>query len=170
MCLLSDRDPEEPDEAPRVSQAGREHRQQISASEREVLRRVDPGARALVIAAVMLVLVGSSLLPWIGGAAGWQILAGQADPALDVGLLPRLFAINSTIVGVGLGALALATRRWGLAFLAAITSVVVSFEGMIAIWSRQTTIHAGPSFGLIIAVVSMFVLAIQWLRIAWSRT
>ena len=123
-----------------------------------------------MIAGIMLVLVLSALLPWAGDATGWQVLAGQADPALDIGLLPRLFAINSTIVGIGLGALALITRRWAVAWLAAVGCVVVSFEGLIAIWSRQTAPEGGPAFGLVIAVISMVVLAIQWLRIVWSRS
>lgn len=135
----------------------------------EVLRQFDPGTKALIIASVMLVLVVSSLLPWVGGSAGWEVLTGQADPALKVGLLPRLFAINSTIVGLGFGVLALITRRWGAAFLAGVAGLVTTFEGMIAIWSRQTSGQAGPGFGLVLAVVCMAVLAIQWMRIVWSR-
>lgn len=135
----------------------------------EVLRRFDPGTKALVIATVMLVLVVSSLVPWVGGSPGWEVLTGQADPALKVGLLPRLFAINSAIVGLGFGALALITRRWGAAFLAGVAGLVVTFEGMIAIWSRQTSGQAGPGLGLVLAVVCMAVLAIQWMRIVWSR-
>ncbi|MEV4732123.1 hypothetical protein [Saccharopolyspora sp. NPDC049426] len=135
----------------------------------EVLRRFDPGAKALVIATVMLVLVVSTLLPWVGGSPGWEVLTGQADPSLNVGLLPRLFAINSAIVGLGFGALALITRRWGAAFLAGVAGLVVTFEGMIAIWSRQTSGQAGPGLGLVLAVICMAVLAIQWMRIVWSR-
>lgn len=135
----------------------------------EVLRQFDPGTKALVIATVMLVLVVSSLLPWAGGSPGWEVLTGQSDPALKVGLLPRLFAINSAIVGLGFGALALITRRWGAAFLAGVAGLVVTFEGMIAIWSRQTSGTAGPGLGLVLAVVCMAVLAIQWMRIVWSR-
>nr|WP_235877729.1 hypothetical protein [Saccharopolyspora karakumensis] len=135
----------------------------------EVLRRFDPGVKALVIATVMLALVVSSLLPWVGASPGWEVLTGQADPSLKVGLLPRLFAINSAIVGLGFGALALITRRWGAAFLAGVAGLVVTFEGVIAIWSRQTSGQAGPGLGLVLAVVCMAVLAIQWMRIVWSR-
>lgn len=162
-------EPERPDEQPRVSHAGRQYQQEISKAEREVLRRIDPGVQALIIVAVMLVLVTSSLLPWIDGASGWKVLTGQADPVLEVGLLPRLFAFNAVIVGVVLGALALATRRWALAFLAAVASGIVSFEGLIAIWSRQTVSQGGPAFGLVIAVLCMLALTFQWARIAWSR-
>lgn len=145
-------------------------REQLSKSERDLLRKIDPGARALVISGLMLVLVLSSILPWVGDASGWQILVGQADPSLDVGFLPRLFVINSTVVGVLIGALALATRRWAVAWVAAMASVIVSFEGVIAIWSRQTTPQAGPSFGLVLAVLCIVVLTAQWLRIVWSRS
>ncbi|MER6989826.1 hypothetical protein ABT337_08900 [Saccharopolyspora hirsuta] len=134
-----------------------------------LLRRIDPGARALVIASVMLVLVLSSLLPWAGDAAGWEVLTGQADPALKIGLLPWLFALNSTIVGLGVGALALITRRWVFAFVAAMAGMVVSFEGVIAIWSRQTSGQHGPALGLILAAVCMIVLAVQWMKIIWTR-
>ncbi|WP_425565119.1 hypothetical protein [Saccharopolyspora taberi] len=136
---------------------------------RALFGRVDPGARAVVIAGVILVLVLTSVLPWVGDAAGWQVLTGQADPALHVGLLPRLFSINSTIVGVAIGALALATRRWAIAWVAALAGVVVSFEGVIAIWSRQTVPNAGPGIGLLLAVLCMVVLAVQWLKVVWSR-
>ena len=161
MCVLSDQEGEE--RVPQTAETA------PADTERERLRRVDPGPRALLIAGVILVLVLTSVLPWIGGASGWQVLTGQADPALHVGLLPRLFSINSTIVGIAVGALALATRRWAIAWIAALAGVVVSFEGVIAIWSRQTVPNAGPGIGLILAVVCMFVLAITWLRIVWSR-
>lgn len=171
MWVLSNRNADEPERAeePRVSHAGRQYQQQISQAEREALRRIDPGARALAIVATMLVLVASSLLPWIGGVPGWKVLAGQADPALEVGLLPRLFAFNAIIAGVVLGALTLATRRWALAFLTAFASGIVSFEGLVSIWSRQTASEGAPALGLIIAVICMLALVFQWVSIAWSR-
>ncbi|MER7012932.1 hypothetical protein ABT324_16055 [Saccharopolyspora sp. NPDC000359] len=137
--------------------------------QRALLSRIDPGARALVIASVMLVLVLSSLLPWAGDAAGWQVLTGQADPALKIGLLPWLFAVNSTVIGLGVGALALITRRWVFAFVAAMAGLVVSFEGMIAIWSRQTSGQHGPALGLILAAACMVTLAVLWMKVIWTR-
>ncbi|MEU6127898.1 hypothetical protein ABZ805_01885 [Saccharopolyspora sp. NPDC047091] len=144
-------------------------RQERARSERELLRRIDPGSTAVVIAGVILVLVASSLLPWIGDATGLQILLGHADPALQVGLLPRLFSINATIVGVLIGSLALVTRRWAVAWVAGMAAIIVSFEGMIAIWSRQTTPAGGPSWGLVLAALCMVVLAVQWLRVVLTR-
>lgn len=162
-------EPEQQGEQDVSSTARPEFRQELSKTERELLRRIDPGARALVIASVMLVLVLCWVLPWVDSASGWQVIMGKADPGLDVGLLPRLFAINSAVAGILLGALALATRRWALAWVAAMACVVVSFEGLVAIWSRQTAPQGGPAFGLILAVICMFVLAVQWLRIVWTR-
>lgn len=162
--------PHEQDGADHVTNAAeQDFRAQLARAERDIGRRIDPGTRALVIVGVMLVLMATSVIPWIGAATGWQVLVGDTAPVLQVDLLPRLFAINATIAGVGLGALALTTRRWALAFLAAMACSVVALEGVIAIWARQTVPAAGPSVGLVIAVVSMFVLASQWLRIAWSR-
>jgi hypothetical protein len=172
MCVLSER--EEPDDQDRERDvaeiADPKIRAELSRTERDLLRRIDPGARALVIATVMLVLMLCSVLPWIGPAVGWQILTDQADPALGISILPRLFSINSTIAGILLSALALATRRWAVAWVAAMACTVVSLEGLVAIWSRQTVAQAGPSVGLVLAVVSMFVLAAVWLRVVWSRT
>ncbi|WP_243789173.1 hypothetical protein [Saccharopolyspora gloriosae] len=181
-------DPEEPADAPETgSQEGthvqraessdpangtdqdRADRRQLSKAERDLLRRIDPGSTAVTIAAVILVLIVSSLLPWIGDATGLQILLGQADPSLDVGLLPRLFALNATIVGVLIGALALTTRRWAIAWVAGMAAIIVSFEGMIAIWSRQTVPTGGPSWGLVLAALCMVVLAVQWLRVVLTR-
>ncbi|MDA3625455.1 hypothetical protein [Saccharopolyspora oryzae] len=136
---------------------------------RDLLRPIDPGARAVLIASVMLMLVLSSLLPWAGDAAGWQVLTGQASPELKIGLLPWLFAVNSTVVGLGFGALALITRRWVFAFAAGLAGAVVTFEGVIAIWSRQTSGQHGPSIGLILAVICMAVLAVQWIKTIWTR-
>lgn len=165
MCVLSETNDDEQRPLGRDPEA----RRQLSQQERELLRRIDPGARALVIAGVMLVIVLSWVLPWMGEATGWQVLTGEADPALNVGLLPWLFAVNSTVAGILLGAVALATRRWAMAWVAAMACVVVSFEGLVAIWSRQTAPQGGPAIGLVLAVISMFVLAVQWLRIVWTR-
>lgn len=147
----------------------REWTRELSKTERDVLRRIDPGTRAVKIAVVMLVLALSWVFPWVGDATGWQVLTGQAAPELEVGLLPQLFAINAAVVGVGLSALTLMTRRWALAFLTALTSMVVSLEGVIAIWSRQTNPQGGPGLGLALAAVCMIVLGVLWVRIMWSR-
>lgn len=141
----------------------------LSKTERDILRRIDPGAQALIIATITLVLITCWILPWIGSASGWQILTNKADPALNISILPRLFSFNSTLAGVLLSSLALTTRRWAVAWVAAMACALVSVEGVIAIWSRQTVAQAGPSVGLVLAEVCVFVLAVLWLRVVWSR-
>ncbi|MGH3952286.1 MAG: Rv2732c family membrane protein [Pseudonocardiaceae bacterium] len=144
-------------------------RAEIDAVERSALRRVDPGARAVVIAGAIMVLLVATSLPWVGGASGWEVLRGTADPADGVGLLPRLFAAVALGFGVGLSALALITRRWGLVWASALGCGYGVLDGVWAIWSRQTTAGAGPGAGLILAVLAVAVLAAQWFRLVVSR-
>lgn len=147
----------------------RELRAEIDAVERSALRRVEPGIRATLIAATVMVLLLATSLPWIGDANGWQVLLGDADPADDVGFLPRLFAAAALGFGVGVSALALLTRRWVLVWASALGCGYCVVEGMWAIWSRQTSEGAGPGPGMVLAVVSVVLLAAQWFRLAVSR-
>ncbi len=48
----------------------------LEAAERRVAREIDPGARALVIAIGVFVLLLTFVLPHTGGAKGWDVLAG----------------------------------------------------------------------------------------------
>ena len=147
-----------------------EIRAEIDAVERSALRRVDPGHRAVVIAVAMMVLLLATTLPWVGAASGWEVLYGAADPADRVGLLPRLFAAVALGLGVGLSALALLTRRWGLVWASALGCGYCVLDGVWAIWSRQTAASgAGPGTGLVLAVLAVAVLAAQWFRLAVSR-
>lgn len=146
-----------------------ELRAEIDGVERAALRRVDPGSRALVIAGAIMVLLLATLLPWVGDASGWEVLRGTADPAEKIGLLPRLFAAVALGFGVGLSALALVTRRWGLVWASALGCGYCVLDGVWAIWSRQTAHGAGPGVGLIMAVLAVLVLAICWFRLAVSR-
>jgi hypothetical protein len=132
-------------------------------------RTVELGRRGFVIAVAVFVLIVAQLLPWVGEHVGWQTLAGQG------GAIPRLFATTSTLFGIFASVLALATRRWWLTWVCAIGGWFASVDGLLAIWSQQSS-HAngaqgsGPGTGMIIALVVMIVLAAQWMRTAWSRT
>ncbi|MGH3942856.1 MAG: Rv2732c family membrane protein [Pseudonocardiaceae bacterium] len=144
-------------------------RAEIDDVERLALRLVDPGFRAVVIAGAIMVLLLAMLLPWVADASGWEVLRGAADPAEQVGLLPRLFAAVALGFGVGLSALALITRRWGLVWASALGCGYCVLDGVWAIWSRQTTDGAGPGIGLILAALAVLVLAVAWFRLAVSR-
>jgi hypothetical protein len=145
----------------------------IEAAERRIAGEIDPGARALVIAACVFVLLLTFILPHTGGARGWDVLVGD-DTALRNGIaLPsRVFTWLVLVFGVGFSMLALLTRRWALAWVALAGSTVASFVGLLAVWSRQTAPehHPGPGIGLIVAWLVVIVLTINWARAVWARS
>ena len=144
-------------------------RDEIDAVERAVLRRVDPGAKAVTASVAVLVLLVALVLPWIGPHSGLEILRGTTDPAAQVGVLPRLFAGVAVGFGVVLSALALVLRRWGLVLACALGCAYGALDGMWSIWSRQTVEGAGPGAGMVLAAVAMLVLAAVWFRLAVTR-
>jgi hypothetical protein len=141
---------------------------ELAGVTRRVERRTDPGSTALIVSIAMLALIVMLLLPWTGSAKGWEILAGVQN----FGVLPRLFTFTSLGFGLVVSTLALATRWWGLAWLAAVGCGFSVVNGVWAIWSRQTGVPhggTGPAVGLILAVIVMISLATCWVRIALRR-
>jgi hypothetical protein len=145
----------------------------IEAAERRVAREIDPGARAMVLAIAVFVLLLTFVLPHTGAAKGWDVLAGD-DAAIGEGIsLPsRVFVWLALVFSVGFSMLALLTRRWAVAWIALAGSAVASFAGLLAVWSRQTapSPHPGPGIGLIIAWITVIVLTFHWARAVWART
>jgi hypothetical protein len=145
----------------------------IEAAERKVGREIEPGARALVVAVLVFVLIGSFFLSHTGGARGVDVLLGS-QAAIDAGVtLPsRVFSWVALVFGVGFSMLALLTRRWALAWVASAGTAVSCVIGMLAIWSRQTAAEGlpGPGIGLVLAWLTAIVLAFHWVRVVWSRT
>jgi hypothetical protein len=142
--------------------------EEIDEVERHAARTVELGRRGFVLAALVFVLVISLLLPWVGDLAGWQVLAG------DGGAVPRLFA--ATIVGFGIlaSSVVLITRRWWLTWVCAIGGWFTCVDGMLAIWSQQSSgvsgyAGDGPGIGMVIALAAAIVMLILWMRTAWSR-
>jgi len=146
-------------------------RAEIDQVERDVVGHVEPGRWAMVIAVAAFALLVAALLPWVGPYNGWEVLLGQASGEHRIGLLPRLFAASSLLFGVLLSAVTLFTRRWGLAWLCALGSAFSVVHGIWAVWSRQTAVGdaPGPGAGMVLALLTMIVLAVQWLRLAFSR-
>jgi hypothetical protein len=142
---------------------------EIDEVERDVVRHIQPGAWAMVVAVAAFAVLVAELLPWVGPSSGWQVLLGQVDPAYRVSLLPRLFAGSCVLFGVVASALTLATRRWGLAWVSALGCAFSVVHGLWAVWSRQTSGTVGPGAGLVLALVAIVVLAVQWVRLAFSR-
>jgi hypothetical protein len=145
----------------------------IEAAERRVAREIAPGARALVIAIAVFVLLVTFVLPHTGDAKGWDVLVG-GDAAIrnGVALPSRVFSWLALVFGVGFSMLALLTRRWALAWVALAGCTVASIMGLLAVWSRQTAPahHPGPGIGLIIAWLAVIVLTFNWARAVWART
>jgi hypothetical protein len=145
-----------------INRVGRE-------AERRAARSVDLGARAMVIAVAVFVLIVGWVLPWMSGATGYDVLLGIGPGAVGkASMVPRLFAGTSLAFGVLASALALTTRLWALAWVGALGGWFASVDGVLAIWSRQSS-HGDLGVGLVIAWVAMVVIASQWFRIAWSR-
>jgi hypothetical protein len=149
------------------------YRGELEAAERRVAGEIEPGARGVVVAILVFVLVVSFILPHTGGARGVDVLMGD-DKAISVGIaLPsRIFSWLSLVFGVGFSMLALVTRRWTLAWIALAGSAVGSALGLLAVWSRQTAAegHPGPGIGLILAWITMILLTFHWARVVWTRT
>jgi hypothetical protein len=148
-------------------------RTEIDAAERRVAGEIEPGARALVVAILVFVLLASFILPHTGDVRGWDVLfSSHGAGAAAVGLPSRVFGWLALVFGVGFSMLALTTRRWALAWVALAGSAIASGAGLLAIWSRQTvaTGHPGPGVGLIVAWITVMLLAFHWARLVWSRT
>jgi hypothetical protein len=145
----------------------------IEDVERRMAREIDPGARAVVVAGLVFVLLLTFLLPHTGGAKGLDaLIGGEAAVREGVALPSRVFAWLVLVFGIGFSMLALLTRRWGLAWVAAAGSAVACPVGMLAVWSRQTAAdpYPGPGWGLVVAWIAVILLTFHWIRVVWSRT
>lgn len=145
----------------------------IEAAERRVASEIDPGARALVVAILVFVVLVSFLLPHTGSSRGIDVLVSSDAAAADgISLPSRVFVWLALVFSIGFSILALLTRRWALAWIALAGTTVACPAGMLAVWSRQTagTGLPGPGIGLIIAWIGVLLLAFHWARVVWSRT
>lgn len=145
----------------------------LDALERRMAREIDPGARALVVAILVFVILVTFLLPHAGEARGFDVLIGSdAATRAAIALPSRVFAWLVLVFSVGGSMLALLTRRWGLAWIALAGSAAACPIGMLAVWSRQTAGagHPGPGYGLVIAWIAVILLTFHWARVVWSRT
>ena len=148
-------------------------RSDIDDAERRIAREIDPGARGLVVAILVFVLLATFMLPHTGHVRGWDVLfSSHGSAAAAVALPSRVFAWLALVFGVGFSMLALLTRRWALAWVALTGSGLASVAGLLAVWSRQTVAagHPGPGVGLVLAWITIIVLTFHWARVVWSRT
>lgn len=150
-------------------------RRDVDAVEKKVAGQIDPGARAVVVAALVFVLLVSLILPHTGAARGVDVLMGD-DAALaeSIAVPSRIFDWFVLIFGIGFSTLALLTRRWVFAWIACAGSAVGCVAGMLAIWTRQTLDPhlpgGGPAVGLWLGWLALLVLTFHWVRVVWTRT
>jgi hypothetical protein len=149
------------------------YRTEIEAAERRVAGEIDPGARGIVVAILVFVLVVSLILPHTGSVRGLDVLVAD-DNAVSAGIaLPsRIFTWLSLVFGIGFSMLALTTRRWTLAWIALAGTALASALGLLAVWSRQTAADGlpGPGIGLIVGWLTVILLTFHWARVVWTRT
>lgn len=149
----------------------------LRRAERKVAGEIDPGARAVVVAAAVLVAILSMVLPHTGSANGIDVLTFAADATTErVTITSRVFVFLVVIFGIGFSMLALVTRRWFLAWIALCGSAVGCVAGMLAWWSRNTpgvdgiAPPHGVGVGLGLGWLAMFVITFHWARVVWART
>jgi len=145
-----------------------ELRDEIDQVERQAFRTVELGSRAIAIAVAVFVLLIGAVLPWMNGASGIEVLLGAGDATGRASWVPRLFAATSLGFGVLASALTLMTRRWALTWVCALGGWFACVDGLLAIWSRQSS-GGNLGIGLVIAVIAMVAIASQWFRVASSR-
>jgi biotin transporter BioY len=142
-------------------------REEIDEVGRRASRTVELGGRAVVIAVSVFLLLVGLVLPWMNGSSGLEVLAGAESGKAS--MVPRLFATTAVLFGVLASVLTLLTRRWVFAWVGAAGGWFASVDGLLAIWSRQSS-GTAPGIGMIIALVAMMAIAILWFRTAASRT
>ena len=80
----------------------------IEDAERRVAREIDPGARALVVAVLVFVILLSFVLPHTGSARGLDVLVGDDAAIREAIALPsRVFTWLILVFSVGFSILAL---------------------------------------------------------------
>jgi len=149
------------------------YKKEIEAAERRVAGEIEPGARALVVAVLVFIVLASFALPHTGDARGFDALVGGHRAVEAAIALPqRVFSWLALVFSVGFSMLALLTRRWVLAWIALAGSAMASAVGMLAVWSRQTAGagQPGPGIGLVIAWIAVILLTFHWARVVWTRT
>ncbi|UXA19978.1 PGPGW domain-containing protein [Mycobacterium sp. SMC-4] len=164
MCTMS---------SPNQPEGFDSYRSDIDDVERRVAGEFDAGARALVVAVLVFLVLVSLLLPHTGAARGFDVLAYTDVAEGEAVALPsRVFTVLAVVFSVGFSTLALLTRRWAIAWVALAGSAVACVIGMLAVWSRQTVAepYPGPGIGLVLGWLAVIVLTFHWARVVWTRT
>ncbi|GAA4740674.1 hypothetical protein [Gordonia alkaliphila] len=165
------------DQPSRDREALRAYEKDLSKAERKVAGEIDPGARGMVVAVCVLLAMVSLLLMHAGSASGLEVLTNGPDATTERIALPsQVFVWLLAVFGIAISMLALATRRWVLAWIALCGCAVASVAGMFAIWTRNTTgvgglePPSGAGAGLLLGWAVVIVLTFHWSRVVWARS
>ncbi|GAA2050164.1 Rv2732c family membrane protein [Williamsia deligens] len=149
----------------------------LRRAEQRIAGEIEPGARAVVVAAAVLVAMVAIVLPHTGSANGIDVLTFSSTSSAErVTIVSRVFLYLLVIFGIGFSMLALVTRRWVLAFVALCGSAVGCIAGMLAWWSRNTpgvngiAPPHGVGPGLVLGWLALIVITFHWARVVWART
>lgn len=143
----------------------------LAQAEKTAASTVDMGTKRWVLAAAAVLYLVALFLPFVGEAAGWQVLgaAGAAKDARTT-ITEYVFAWVS-FIGVGvLTPLAVATRRFTLAVPAWMVTTVSLVFSVLGIWLRNSSglgISRGPGYYL--AILSVIVVVFTIFPLILSR-
>lgn len=154
----------------------RDHdRPDYDLAEKRIDSEIDPGVRAVVVAALVMLVLLTLALPHAGGASGFDVLSGGGEAGRESIALPsRIFVWFVLVFSVVFSVLSLVTRIWALAWIALVGSAIATVFGMLSIWSRQTLpadeTGGGPGLGLILGWILVAALTFHWLKAVWNKT
>ncbi|MGB3603952.1 hypothetical protein [Gordonia sp. (in: high G+C Gram-positive bacteria)] len=154
-----------------------QYEKELRKAEKKVAGEIDPGARAMVVAACVLLAMLSLVLPHAGKATGLDVITmSQTAHDEHIKLPSQIFVYLLVIFAIGFSSLALLTRRWILAWIALCGTAVAAVAGMLAIWTRntvgvgETVKPSGAGAGLILGWFVTMVLVFHWARVVWNRS
>lgn len=129
----------------------------LAHAEKTAASTVDMGAKRWVLAAAAALYLVAMVLPFVGAASGWQVLAatGAAEEA-QTAITEYVFAWIS-FIGVGiLTTLAVVTQRFAITVPAWMVTTVSLVFSVLGIWLRNSNglgISRGPGYYLAILCV-----------------
>lgn len=129
----------------------------LAQAEKTAASTVDMGAKRWVLAAAAALYLVAMVLPFVGDASGWQVLAatGAAKEA-QTAITEYVFAWIS-LIGIGiLTTLAVVTQRFAITVPAWMVTTVSLVFSVLGIWLRNSSglgISRGPGYYLAILCV-----------------
>lgn len=129
----------------------------LAQAEKTAASTVDMGARRWVLAAAAALYLVAMMLPFVGDASGWQVLAAtSAAKDAQTAITEYVFAWIS-LIGVGiLTTLAVVTQRFAITVPAWMVTTVSLVFSVLGVWLRNSSglgISRGPGYYLAILCV-----------------